>query len=219
MSVVWEKGVFTGCISPSEFVAITSTNAARIFNLYPRKGCIAVGSDADLVIWNPNKTRVISAKTHHHAVDFNIFEGMECHGVPEYVLVSGRVCVDEGQLKVVQGFGRYIERPVFPPYVFHQLQNGSGYEKHLSELSIVEQKQDMNEHKGDQAVYLEEQTPQTAFTANDASTPCCKGARPESSRNLQDSTFSLSSENETDVERRSCIKVKNPPGGKSSGFW
>lgn len=94
------------------------TNAAKIFNIYPRKGAIVVGADADIVIWNHEATRVISAKTHHHACDFNIFEGMECHGVPETVIVNGRVCVEPGKFDVQAGFGRYLERKPFNPLMF-----------------------------------------------------------------------------------------------------
>jgi dihydropyrimidinase len=65
--------------------------------------------------------RTISAKTHHHAVDFNIFEGMTVHGVADYVVTNGRVVVDEGQLKVVQGLGRFIPNPPFSPFVYNQV--------------------------------------------------------------------------------------------------
>lgn len=72
MSVVWTNGVVTGILTPCDFVRAVSTAAAKIFNLYPRKGRIEVGADADVVVWNPNGKRVISAKRHHHKVDFNI---------------------------------------------------------------------------------------------------------------------------------------------------
>ena len=83
-------------------------------------GVIAPGSDADIVVWNPDKTRVISAKTHHHAVDFNIFEGMEVHGVAEWVLTGGRVVVEEGELKVTRGAGSFVPNLPFSPYVYDQ---------------------------------------------------------------------------------------------------
>ncbi|XP_015835841.1 dihydropyrimidinase [Tribolium castaneum] len=211
MSVIWEKGVQSGMIDPCRFVAITSTNAAKIFNIYPRKGCIAVGSDADLVIWDPTKTRTISASTHHQAVDFNIFEGMVCHGVPEFVIVNGRVCVDDGQLRVVQGHGHFVETPVYAPFVYDPekiadlkpVRNGT-HDDNLSE----------HVHK----VTIEDKACPTPTLPDSAvSTPSVRGPRPEGQRNIQDSTFSISED--LDVDRKSCIRVRNPPGGKSSGFW
>merc|ERR1712083_350760 len=89
MAVIWQRGVHSGMMTPERFVSVTSSTAARIFNIWPQKGLIAPGSDADIVVWNPNKTRVISASTHHHAVDFNIFEGQEVHGIAEWVLTGG----------------------------------------------------------------------------------------------------------------------------------
>jgi dihydropyrimidinase len=120
MSVIYENGVNKGVIDIQKFVAITSTNAAKVFNIYPKKGSITVGADADIVIWNHQATRTISAKTHHHACDFNIFEGMTCHGVPEIVLVRGKVCVENGKVNVEAGFGKYIQRKPFNSYIYKQ---------------------------------------------------------------------------------------------------
>jgi dihydropyrimidinase len=116
MSVLWHHGVATGRLTPNEFVRITSTNAAQIFNLYPRKGAVAVGADADLVLWDPNGRRTLSARTHHQNVDFNVFEGMEVEGVARVTLSQGRIVWRDGDLRAVRGAGRYIERPCFPPY-------------------------------------------------------------------------------------------------------
>ncbi|PRP87048.1 dihydropyrimidinase [Planoprotostelium fungivorum] len=115
MAIVWEKGVVPGILTPNEFVRATSSSAAKIFNLYPRKGRIAPGSDADVVVWNGDASRVISAKTHHHAVDFNIFEGMKVHGIAEVTISRGRVVFRDGVLHTMKGSGRYIDRPCFGP--------------------------------------------------------------------------------------------------------
>ncbi|KAJ8929637.1 hypothetical protein NQ314_017654 [Rhamnusium bicolor] len=188
MSVIWEKGVHTGIIDPCRFVAITSTNAAKIFNLYPNKGYIGVGSDADIVIWNPIAIRTISAKTHHQAVDFNIFEGMQCHGVPEYVIVNGRVCVDEGQLRVVEGHGRFIETSVFAPYVYDP-EKVAALKPEKNGLS-----EDVEYLQRLQKVHLQEDNlcPTPTLPESAVSTPSCRGARPEGQRNIQQSTFSVS---------------------------
>ncbi|CAB3406531.1 unnamed protein product [Caenorhabditis bovis] len=123
MSVVWEKGVHSGLIDPMKFVSVTSTMAAKIFNCYPRKGRIAVGSDADIVIWNANSTRVISKDTHHHAVDFNIFEGMKVHGVPEITIAGGRIVWRDGKLLTTPGAGKFIALKPDSQIVFASIDN------------------------------------------------------------------------------------------------
>jgi dihydropyrimidinase len=116
MGVLWTHGVRTGRLTPSEFVAVTSSNTAKIFNIFPKKGAIAVGADADIVVWDPNKTRTISAKTHHQKIDFNIYEGMETIGAAAVTLSRGRVLFENDELKTERGTGKHIERPCFSPY-------------------------------------------------------------------------------------------------------
>ena len=113
MAILWDSGVNTGRLTMNEFVAVTSANAARIFNIYPQKGTIQKGADADIVVWDPEGTRTISAKTHHQNVDFNIFEGRTVRGIPTYTLSRGQVVWDNGELQAIEGAGRYINRPPF----------------------------------------------------------------------------------------------------------
>jgi len=116
MHVLWTHGVNTGRLTMSEFVAVTSANAAKIFNIYPRKGMIAEGSDADLAIFDPTATHTISAKTHHQNIDFNIFEGMELTGINVATISQGLVVYKNGDVRTERGVGRHVERPCFAPY-------------------------------------------------------------------------------------------------------
>lgn len=116
MSLLWHYGVETGRLTPSEFVQVTSTNAARIFNLYPRKGAIEVGADADLVVWDANATRTISAKTHHQNVDFNVFEGRTVKGIASQTIAAGKLVWSDGDLRAERGAGQYLSRKTFAPY-------------------------------------------------------------------------------------------------------
>ncbi len=116
MEVLWDQGVRTGRLTMNEFVQVTSTNAAKIFNIYPRKGSVSVGADADIVVWDPDATKTISAKTHHQNVDFNIFEGMKITGCPSHTISRGNVVYAAGNLDVERGAGRYVDRPPFAPY-------------------------------------------------------------------------------------------------------
>ena len=116
MAVLWHFGVNAGRLTPNEFVRVTSTNAAQIFNLYPRKGAIAVGADADIVVWDPRASRTISAATHHQNVDFNVFEGITVEGAATHTITHGHLAWADGDLRAQRGGGRYLKRPPNPSY-------------------------------------------------------------------------------------------------------
>ncbi len=115
MRVIWDAGVNTGRLTPSEFVAITSANAAKVFNLYPRKGCVVEGADADLALWDPAANKTISVKTQFSKGDFNVFEGRQVKGNVRHTVSRGRLVWSDGDLRAERGAGRYVSRPAYGP--------------------------------------------------------------------------------------------------------
>jgi dihydropyrimidinase len=113
MSLIYHHGVAAGRISLNRFVELTSTAAAKIFGLFPKKGTIAVGSDADIVVFDPNREQTISASTHHMRVDYSAYEGWMVKGVTEIVLSRGNVMVENGEFKGKAGEGRFLKRATF----------------------------------------------------------------------------------------------------------
>jgi dihydropyrimidinase len=113
LQMIHHFGVREGRITLNRMVELLATNPAKLFGLYPRKGTLAVGSDADIVIFDPGKRVTISAATHHSRVDYNLFEGTEVTGTPELVLLRGNVLVDNGELVAAPGIGRYVARARF----------------------------------------------------------------------------------------------------------
>jgi len=110
LSLLYTNGVVPGMLTMNRMVQIFSTTPAQLFGLFPRKGTIAVGSDADIVIFDPDEESVISAGSHHMNIDYNLYEGMRVKGVPEVVLSNGNVVVDHGQYTGTPGDGRFLKR-------------------------------------------------------------------------------------------------------------
>jgi len=110
VELLYSEGVAKGKISKQKMVEVLSTNPAKIFGLAPQKGDIAIGADADLVIFDPNKKHTLSAKTHHMNVDYSCYEGWEVTGKCETVFLRGKKVIDKGEALIKPGFGKYQKR-------------------------------------------------------------------------------------------------------------
>lgn len=110
MELLYSEGVHKKKISLNKYVEITSANPAKIFGMFPRKGTIAIGSDADILIFDPEKKHVLSASTHHMNVDYSAYEGWEINGKVKTVLLRGKIAIDNGECLVPKGYGKFIKR-------------------------------------------------------------------------------------------------------------
>ncbi|WP_309085242.1 dihydropyrimidinase [Chelativorans sp.] len=115
MPLLWTHGVNTGRLTMNEFVAVTSTNIAKILNMYPQKGAIVEGADADIVVWDPVAEKTITASAQQSAIDYNVFEGFKVKGLPRTVLSRGEVMVEDGKVKPKPGHGRFVAREANAP--------------------------------------------------------------------------------------------------------
>lgn len=113
MELMFSEGVHKEKISVNKFVEITSTNSAKIFGMFPRKGTIAIGSDADIIIFDPNEEHTLSVKNHHMNVDYSAYEGWKVKGKCKQTILRGQIAIDNGKVKIEKGYGKFVKRDKF----------------------------------------------------------------------------------------------------------
>uniref|UniRef100_A0A6Q2Y7S6 Amidohydrolase-related domain-containing protein n=1 Tax=Esox lucius TaxID=8010 RepID=A0A6Q2Y7S6_ESOLU len=210
MSVIWERGVVGGKMDENRFVAVTSSNAAKIYNLYPRKGRIIPGADADLLVWDPDQTRTISVTTQAQGGDFNLYEGLRCHGVPLVTISRGRLVCENGAFMCAEGSGKFYPLRTFPDYLYKKMVQ--------REKSQVVKGVDRPPYSGEIAS-VNNGKKEAGQADGDTPPRVCARAH-VGVRDLHESSFSLSGNQVDDhVPKRSSARILAPPGGRSSGIW
>ncbi|KRX63958.1 Dihydropyrimidinase-related protein 3 [Trichinella sp. T9] len=204
MMIVWQNAVNTGKMDLMRFVAVTSSNAAKMFNIYPKKGRIAVDSDADLVIWDPTAERIISSEKHQSASDCNIFEGFRCVGIPIVTISNGNIVFENGEVTATAGSGKYISLAPFSGVVYHRVIAREKIPHHMLD-----------------GLHLESEIPKDHANRTNTEEYHNRPMTNAGCRNLLDSTFLLSGEQVGDDKdiRRMSKRVVKPPGGESHRIW
>ena len=221
LGVVYQCGVVEGKMPMTRFVEVTSSNAAKMLNIFPRKGCLAVGSDADIVVWNPD--------THHNNTQNKetIFSGLDMRGAVEYVVFRGKVVVAGQMVNTIPGTGQYIQARTFPSYCYDKIQEIDNMEKpkpvERDDIPANDDKPDDN--KNDFGLV----TPRGCWQQevyNKQLGIYQRALSVHGVRNQQDSSFSLSGPQggggqgvTGTVQRRASVRVSNPPGGQGRAFW
>ncbi|XP_077587522.1 dihydropyrimidinase-related protein 5-like isoform X2 [Stigmatopora nigra] len=210
MSVIWEKGVVGGKMDENAFVAVTSSNAAKIYNLYPRKGRIIPGADADLVVWDPESYKTILAENQLQGGDVNLYQGLRCHGVPLVTISRGRLVYENGVFTCAEGSGQYCPLGTFPDCLYKKMVQR---EKRQSAKRV-----EREPYTGDVAPAAD--GGRRDGPSSDLDTPARPCTRHGGVRDLQGSSFSLSGAQIDDkIPKRSSARILAPPGGRSSGIF
>lgn len=234
LAVLWDKLVFEEKASACKFVALSSSSAAKMMNVYPQKGKIAAESDADIIVWNPNNVRTISDKNDAESesnADVNVFDGITLHGAPEYVVSNGRVVVFEYEMNpnVTNVGAKILNSEAYPSIFYDQVQDLDDLSKIVG-VEREDMKSDQTDNAGSDNDKYDENFGLT--TPRKSSEPPVLNKRlgiyqrPMSAhgiRNQQDSTFSLAGGYNNEAgdfgSPKRAVKINAPPGGSSRAFW
>jgi hypothetical protein len=191
------------------FVEMTSATPAKLLNIYPQKGKIAVGSDADIVIWDPSVTRTVTKEEHLSKCDFNVFEGMKVTGGPEYVIFKGRLVTDQGLFRPMTGYGQFQPLPPFAPQMYNKIKERK---EALVIQPVARNEQDMAIVNGGSEKLPPPRPAEDEKKETDQQRSSVDMTSHPQTPDFDDSTVRNS-------PSRSSVRVRAPPGGACSGFW